>query len=75
MIIVVAFVLEDCDVAEDGETVGEASWNEELKMIVFGQFYSYMFAICRRVFADVDCHVKDSAFDTADKFGLSEWRF
>ena len=47
MVVVVAFILEDGYIAEDSEAVGETSWNEELTMIVFGQFYCYMLAIGR----------------------------
>ncbi len=74
VVVVVAFVLEDGDVAEDGEAVGKASWNEELAMVVFGQFYRYMLAVCRGAFADVDGYVKDCAFDASYELGLGEGR-
>ena len=73
MIEIVAFVLENGYLTEDGETVGETSWNEELEVVVFGQFYGYVLAICRGAFADIDGYVEDCAFDTADELGLSEW--
>lgn len=75
MIIVVTFVLKDSHIAEDCETMGEASWNKELMMIVFCQFHGCMFAICRRAFANVNSYIKDFPFDTTYKLGLSEWRF
>ncbi len=47
VVVVVAFLLEDGDVAEDGEAVGKASWDEELAMVVFGQLYCYVLAVSR----------------------------
>ena len=47
MVIVVALILEDGDVAEDGEAVGETSGYEELAMVFFSQFDSYMLPIGR----------------------------
>ena len=39
MIEVITLVLEDGSLRKDCETMGKALWNEELDMIVFGQFY------------------------------------
>ena len=72
MVIIVAFVLEDGDIADDGETVCEASGDEELSMVIFGEFNGYVLSIGWRAFSDVNGYVKDCAFDTADKLGLSE---
>ncbi len=73
VIVVIAFVLEYGDVTEDGEAVGKASRNEELAMVVFGQFYCYVLAVGRRAFADVDGYVEDCAFDATDELGLGIW--
>ena len=53
--------------------MGEASWNKELTMIVFCQFYRYMLAECRRTLADVNGYVKHCAFNTAHEFALCIW--
>ena len=45
MVVVVALVLEHSDVAEDGEAVGEASGDEELAVVVFGEFDGYVLAV------------------------------
>ena len=37
MVVVVAFVLEHCRIAHDCEAMGEASWDEELAVVVLGQ--------------------------------------
>ena len=47
MIEVVALVLEDGSLGEDGEAMGKALRNEELDMIVFCQLYCHMLAISR----------------------------
>ena len=74
MVEAVAFVLKDGDGAEDSEAVSEASWNEELAVIVLGQFDGYVLAVCWGAFTDVDGYIEDSSFDAADKLGLSEGR-
>ncbi len=56
-VVVVAFVLEDGGVTEDGKAVGETSWDEELAVIVFGQFYCYVLAVCRGAFTGVHGYV------------------
>ena len=58
MIELVALVLEYCSLGENGEAVSKASWNKELTMIVFCQFYCYMLAECRRTLADVNGYVE-----------------
>ena len=45
-------------------------WYEELAMIVFCQFYSYMIAISRRAFTNIHGYIEDSAFYAADQFAL-----
>ena len=72
-VIVVALVLEDSCLRENGETVGKSTRDEELTMIVFCQFYCYMLAECRRAFTDINGYVEDCALDTAHEFALSIW--
>ena len=62
MIEVITLVLEDGGLGEDGEAMGKALWDEELNMIVFCQFYSYMLAISRVAFADIYCYIEHSTF-------------
>ena len=45
-------------------------WNEELAMIIFCQFNSYMLTISRRAFADIYCNIKHSTFYAAYQFAL-----
>ena len=73
-IVIVAFVLEDSCVAQNGETVGKAAGNEELAVIILGQLDGHMTAIGGRAFADIDGNVDDGSLDTSDELGLSEWR-
>ena len=53
MVVVVALILEHCCIAQNCETMGEASWNEELAVVVFGQEAGYVLAVCGGTFADV----------------------
>lgn len=55
---IVTFILKDCDVAQNGKTVGESAGYEELAVIVFGQQAAYVPAVCRRAFADVDRNIE-----------------
>ncbi len=72
MEVVIAFVLEDGDVAEDGKAVGEASGDKELAMVVFGELNCYVLAVGWGAFANVDGYVKHCAFDATDELGLGE---
>ena len=59
MVVVVALVLEHSRIAEDCKAMGEASWNEELAVVVLGQEAGYVFAVCGGTFADVNGNVED----------------
>ena len=71
---VVAFVLEDCCLAEDGKAVGEAFGHEELAVVVFGEFDRYVLAVGWAAFANVNRHIEDFAFDAPDEFALGVGR-
>ena len=73
MIELVAFVLEDGSLGENGETMSEATRDKKLTMIVFCQFYCYMVAECRGAFADVNGYVKYCTFDAAHELTLCIW--
>lgn len=70
----VTLVLEDGGLAEYGEAVGEALRDEELAMVVFGEFYSYVLTVGWGAFANVNGYIQDGAFDTANKFALGKGR-
>ena len=74
MVVVVALVLEDGYVAEDGEAVCKTSRDEELTVVVFCQLDSHVVAVCWRAFTDIDGYVEDCSFDAAYQFCLSERR-
>ena len=69
----VALVLEDGSLAEYGEAMGEALRDEELAVVVFGEFYGNVLTVGRGAFTDVNGYVQDGAFDTANEFALGEW--
>ena len=50
--------------------MGKALWNEELAMIVFCQFYSYMLAISRGALAKIYSYIEDSTFYAAYQLAL-----
>ena len=50
--------------------MGKALWDEELAMIVFCQFYSYMLAIGRGAFANIYSYIKHSTLYAAYQLTL-----
>ena len=73
MIELVALVLEDGGLGENGKTMSKATRDKKLTMIVFCQFYCYMLAECRGAFADVNGYIEDSAFYATHEFALGIW--
>ena len=71
MIELVALILEDGSLGENGEAMGKTPRNKELTMIVFRQFYCYMLSECWRTLANVNCNIKHCAFNAAHEFALS----
>ena len=71
---VVALVLEDCCLAEDGKAVGEAFGHEELAVVVFGEFDCYVLAVGGAALADIHCHIEHLAPDASDEFTLGVGR-
>ena len=69
----VALVLEDGGLGENGEAMSKATRDKKLTMIVFCQFYCYMLAECRRAFTDVNGYVEYCAFDAAHQLALGIW--
>ena len=69
-VIIIAFILEHSFFREHGESVCKAFRHEELAVVVFCKFDCYVLSVGRRAFADVDRHVKDTAFDDAYEFCL-----
>ena len=53
--------------------MGKALWNEELVMIVFCQFYSYMLAISRGALANIYSYIKHSTFYATYQLALGIW--
>ena len=74
MIELIALVLEDGHVAEDGKPMGKALGDEELAMVILRKFDGYMLAIGGTALADIDGDIEYSTLDTTDEFGLSERR-
>ena len=50
--------------------MSKALWNEELAMIVFCQFYSYMLAISGGALANIYCYIEYSALYAAYQLAL-----
>ena len=66
----IALILEDGSLAQHRKTVGKTFWNEELPVIIFCEFYSDVFAVGGRAFAEVDGNVENGTFYAANKFAL-----
>ena len=71
---IVALILEDCAFGKYSKTVSEATRNEELPMVVFGQFYGYMLTVCRTAFSDVNGYIQNCTFYATNKLTLGEGR-
>ena len=70
----VALVLEDHLFAQNAEPVGEAPRDEELAVVVPGEFDRHVPPEGRRAFADVHSHVQHGAPDDSHELRLSVWR-
>lgn len=57
MIELIALILEDGSLGEDGEAMSKALWYEELTMIVFCQLYCHMLAISRGALANIYSYI------------------
>ena len=68
----VTLVLEDGGLAQYGKAVGEARRDEELAVVVFGEFYGDVLTVGWGPFADVTGYIQASAFDTANEFALGK---
>ena len=67
---VVALVLEHCRFRQYSKTVGEASRNKELAVVVLCQLYGNVLTVCLATLADINSHVKDGAFHATYQLAL-----
>ena len=74
MVELITLVLEHCRLAQHDETVGKALRNEELPVVVLGQFYRHVLAVCRRTFAYVNGYIKHFPLYAPHQFCLCERR-
>ena len=70
MIEIVAFVAELGDIREDKKPVGEATGDQELFLVLFGEQLSVIFPVGRGTGPQVHGDVKDLAFDDPYQLGL-----
>jgi len=73
MIELIALILEDSCLREDGKTMGETLGDKELTVIILCQFHCNMLAVGRTPLADVYSDIKDGTLHTAHQFALGEW--
>ena len=66
MVEIVALVGEDGCLAEDGETVGKASWYEELTMVVRGEFDGIPLAVGGAAVAQINRYIQHLADGATD---------
>lgn len=69
---VVALVLADGGLAEDGKAVGKATGDEDLTVVGITELYSHMLAVGGAALADVHCHIEDGAFDATHELALGK---
>ena len=74
MIKIITFVLEHGCLGENGKTMGKATWDKELPMVVFRELNGNVLSISRRALANVDSDIQDPASYTPNHFTLREGR-
>ena len=70
----VTLILEYSRGRQHGKTMSKALGNEELKVVVFGEFYGNMLSVGGTALADVDGNVEYGPADAAHEFALGERR-
>ena len=70
----VAFVLEDSSLGQDGKAVGEALGNEELSMVVLRELHRDVLPVGVAAFADVHCNIQHGPTHTPHQLALGEGR-
>ena len=70
MVELVALVLEDGDIGQDRKTVRETAWDEELAMIIFGQFDGDVLAESGTALADIDRNIKHAPLHATHQLRL-----
>ena len=70
MVEVVALVLENGNITQYGKSMGEATGDEELAVVVLAELYGYMLTIGGRSLADVDNDIEHPALDTTHNLAL-----
>lgn len=70
----VAFVLEDRGLGQDGEAVGEALGNEELPVVFLRELHRDVLPVGRAAFADVHSDIQHGAAHTPHQLALGEGR-
>ena len=70
----VTLILEYSRGRQHGKTMSKALGNEELKVVVFGEFYGNMLSVGGTALADVDGNIEYGATYTTHEFALGERR-
>ena len=70
----VTLILEYSRGRQHGKTMSKALGNEELKVVVFGEFYGNMLSVGGTALADVDRNIEYGTTYAAHKFALGERR-
>lgn len=67
MIELITLILEDGCLGEDGKSMKEAAWHEELAMIVFGELYGNVLSVCWRPLAGINGNVENSTLHATNE--------
>lgn len=73
MIKIITFVLEYGHITQYGKAMSKTTGHKELTMVIFRQFYCYMFAVCKTALTDIHSHIKYSTLYATNEFTLSKW--
>ena len=72
---IIYLVGEDGLVAQHQKTMGKATGNKELPLVVLAQLYHNMLSECCRVLAQVNGHIQHASFDDPYQLGLRKLAF
>lgn len=70
----IAFVLEDRGLGQDGKAVGKALGNEELPVVVLRELHRDVLPVGRAAFANVHRHIQHGPAHAPHEFALGEGR-
>ena len=67
---IIYLISKDCFVTKNKETMCKTTWNKELTLILFREFYHDIFSKGRATLANINGNIQDLSLDYANQFCL-----